>query len=214
MPLLHPTSFAKEWKDTYGGKCAILGNGPSLPHWRRLAKVDCFKIGLERAFWATDELDCLVVVDPQTMSEHRADFVHLTPHTVLRMSKQMHPDFITPKWRYWNQHGLRRSGQHFNTDIAKHGWVHCCGLAPAIQLAFYLGFREIVLLGVDLRHVDGEKHFYGVDRNCHLDYMQAQVEWLQEARPVMDELGIRLISCTLDSAERTSEKIPFDEVFP
>ncbi len=81
----------------------------------------------------------------------------------------------------------------------------------ALQLAVYMGFKEIVFLGLDLKHRDSDTHFFGQDFHSR---RHEETEFPRMAR--MLSHGVRLLKekkvtvyncspvCTLDCFVRIS----------
>ena len=208
-PNIEPEKFEKEWKGRYKGRCAILMDGPSLPSVEQLARIRCPVICGNKSFERRAP-DIYVMVDPQLSLKIGNNVSMLVPSAKLIMTCYALPNTIAPLTNYWMH--TKDANFHFAEDIAYQGWVLCCVMPCAVQVAVYLGFREIVFCGLDLHFLDG-KHFYPGGKST-TRYMNVQVEWLAKAKPTLDRLGVKLISTTMKSAERVSEKIPFDKMFP
>lgn len=67
-----------------------------------------------------------------------------------------------------------------------------------IQIAVYLGFKEIYLLGVDCNYGNEKKHFVEsgyVDKNAYLNHDKMIVGY-QKAKEYADSHGIKIFNCT------------------
>jgi hypothetical protein len=210
-PNINPESFECNWKDRYlGWQCLIIADGPSCPSREKLEQVRCKVIGTNRAYKRTSRIDMYVMVDPKLTREIGEDLPTHVPGTELRMTAYSCKGSVTPITTLWDD-GLAQ-GRYFEPDLARRGWVMCCVVPAAIQVAYYLGFREMVFAGLDLHFNDG-LHWYPGGKSRQV-YMNHQINWLRLAGPVLKELGVRLINTSMHSAEETCEKMPFGEVFP
>lgn len=209
-PNIDPEAFEREWKNKYPRwQCLIVADGPSCPRRERLEQVRCKVIGTNRAYKRTRKLDIYVMVDPTLTKEIGKDLPKHVPGTELRMTSYPCKGSVTPITTLWTD--AMPEGHYMETDLARRGWVMCCVVPAAIQVAYYLGFREIVFCGLDLHFSDG-LHWYEGGKSRQV-YMNHQINWLRLAGPVLKELGVRLINTSMHSAEKTCEKIPFREVF-
>ncbi len=210
-PTINPAAFEKRWRNRYvGQRCAMLMDGPSLPDAEALKRIDCTVIGTNRSYKRCSP-DIYVIVDPRLTREIGSVLPELTPNAVLRMSAYGASGVIVPKTVRW-MGKARENGYHFSTDIANDGWVLCCVMPCAVQLATYLGFKEIVFCGLDLHFKDG-MHFYP-GGTSHISYMEAQYQWLYLVRETLDEMGVRCINTSMNSAVRCFKLVRFNEVFP
>ena len=54
-----------------------------------------------------------------------------------------------------------RDGKGFGTDCLHYGQPQPCSGFQAVNLALLFGCAKVVLVGFDMRHVDGRSHFFG-----------------------------------------------------
>lgn len=146
-----------KYKDKYNGKrCFILGNGPSLKLTDlRLLKNDVV-FGLNRIYLL------------HNTSPFRLDFHVCVNELVLEQFSKEISDLKIPKFLNWNSRKrFARNDPNtlfvnlsfgifdfFQKDITK---PMCAGGTVtyiALQLAYYMGFSEVVLVGVDHNFVD------------------------------------------------------------
>ncbi len=84
----------------------------------------------------------------------------------------------------------------------------------ALQVAVYLGFREIYLLGLDLRLQHGETHFFGTDYRS-LDHESTEFpkmrRMLTRAAHILDAQGIRVFNCSPTSDLPCFPRIAYEE---
>lgn len=156
-----PAAFLHPWrrdsihklermKDTHlGERCFIIGNGPSLKN-TDLNKLDHeYSIGMNRFYMAFSELgfqtSCLLTVNDLVI-EQCADDIRS-----LRI-----PTFISWRGRKWikpaqNLHYLYTSYllPRFCENASGRIWEGATVTYVAMQLAFHLGFKQVILIGVD-----------------------------------------------------------------
>lgn len=143
-------SRVRAFQNTHRGeRCFILGNGPSLRDTDLSYLEREFSFGLNRIYLLFDELgfattyyvsvNKLVVEQcaeeivqrvpcPKFISYRARDLIEFTPGLVF-----LHP----------------RPGPRFYTDITQGVWEGATVTYVAMQIAFYLGFEKVVLVGVD-----------------------------------------------------------------
>ncbi|MCP4201800.1 MAG: hypothetical protein GY769_07700 [bacterium] len=211
-PNIDPDAFELIYKDCrLGERCLIVADGPSCPPEEVLLRADCAIIGTNRTYRriTSAPLDFYVMVDPGLTREigPRLDEV---VSAGLMLTAFPCKGAMTPTTHIWKR--VRAEGYHFEPDLARKGWVLCCVVACAIQAAHYLGFRELVFAGFDLR-LDRGLHWYEGGKTSQ-PYMDWQQRWLREAWPTMEKLGLRLINTNPETGDPVSRKTTFDEVFP
>jgi hypothetical protein len=160
-------------RDTRVGQtCVIIGNGPSLniTNLNQLAGVPTF--GLNRIFLMYERLGFVptyhAVVNRLVVEQSAAELCALTMPTFTtwpNRSELGNGDSVY----YLN----RLTGPLFSTDIERGVWEGATVTFVAMQVAYYLGFSRVLLVGVDHDFADkGAAHrtveSEGPDRN-HFD---------------------------------------------
>jgi len=83
--------------------------------------------------------------------------------------------------------------------------------ASAINLAYHLGAKRVVLLGYDMRRVDGEPNWHkdhpAKDKNPYELYLRHFKTIARDA----DRLGLEVINCTPNSALTCFPIVPLEE---
>lgn len=85
--------------------------------------------------------------------------------------------------------------------------------AQAINLAMLFGARRILLLGFDMRDVDGRAHWFGQHPEV-LVQVQLYEEWIHKlkiAAPQAKARGVEIINCTPGSALQCFDAKPLEE---
>ncbi len=139
-----------EMRDRYAGeRCFIIGNGPSLANTDLSKLRDEHTFGLNRGYLLFDRIGgpttFLVAVNRYVVEQFGSDLVE-APSTL----------FVSWRSRRWIPRGsevtfVRRSRLFtFSTNPASRGaWEGATVTYVAMQLAFHLGFHEVILVGVD-----------------------------------------------------------------
>jgi hypothetical protein len=137
-------------KDTHSGeRCFIIGNGPSLKNTDLTKLKNEFTFGMNRFYLAFPELGfrtSLLLTVNDLVIEQCAEDIRALPI----------PTFVSWRGRKWiqpadNLHYLYTSYQlpGFSKDASGRLWEGATVTYVAMQLAFYMGFKQVVLIGVD-----------------------------------------------------------------
>ncbi len=137
-------------KDTHAGeRCFIIGNGPSLKNTDLSKLKDEFTIGMNRFYLAFPELGfktSMLLTVNDLVIEQCAEDIRTLPI----------PTFVSWRGRKWiqpapNLHYLYTSYELpcFNGNAAGRMWEGATVTYVAMQLAFHLGFKQVILIGVD-----------------------------------------------------------------
>ena len=201
-------------KDAYLGKRVVLmGNGPSLRQTDWSLLEDEYTIGLNRIYLLHPEMgfypSFYVCVNALVIDQFATDILGI-------------PSVKLIDWEAASKlEGLPEDAacipslptHRFRPDIRR-GW-HTGGTVtfPAMQLAYYLGFRRVILIGVDHRFQSAGPANKVVESegedpdHCHPDYFGKGVKWqlpdLEEsersyvmARTAFGADGREIVDCT------------------
>ncbi len=145
----------KKLENTYAGRrCFIIGNGPSLRQTDLSLLKEEYTFGLNRIYLLFPELgfstSCLLAVNDMVIEQCAAEIQNL-----------ILPKFITWRARYWFHPDPNIT--YLDTDFTGEE-----GFSPgltgrifegftvtnvALQLAYHMGFTEVILIGVDHNYV-------------------------------------------------------------
>lgn len=139
----------RAFKDKHAGqRCFIIGNGPSLNKMDLSLLRDEVTFGLNRIYLLFDR-----------MGFDTTYYVSVNPYVIEQSAQEIDgiegPKFIGWAGRKFLRPGkdtffLRaRSGLDFSTDITRGIWEGATVTYVAMQISYYMGFREVVLIGVD-----------------------------------------------------------------
>ena len=212
-----------------GERCFIIGNGPSL------AKVDLRPLrnevtfGLNRIYLLFEKIGFAttyyVAVNPYVIEQCAADIAALP----------------CPKFISWNsRHDIPsasdmmflrlRQGPRFCTDVVTEGvWDGTTVTYVAMQLAYYMGFRQVILIGVDhefqtkgepnaLMTSEGgdQNHFspdyFGKGFRWQLPDLQTSEQAYHLARHHFQQHGREIVDATVGGKLQVFHKVSYERV--
>jgi hypothetical protein len=220
-----------ELKDRHRGqRCFLIGNGPSLKNTDLSHLKNECTLGQNRIYLAFPELGFSTsyylsvndLVVEQCASEIQA----------LEM-----PSFVSWRARRWlmpqeNLYFLHTTytGEKFATDIRGRVWEGGTVTYTALQVAYYLGFQQVVLVGVDHNYVtqgkpnetvvsqgDDPNHFhpgyFGKGFRWQLPDLLQWEEAYRLARRTYEADGREVIDATVGGKLRVFKRVEYDSLF-
>lgn len=155
-----------KYHNIHSGQCVILGTGPSLTldNLEKLIRANKYVfIGVNTLYKIYSELhwkaDYYCVIDPNTYAYvgedikkyHRSDLfiasnrIKDTDKNVNKFCLNCSSLYKLSKQEYFSEIG-------FSSDITKDVFDGCSVVYASLQIAVYMGFKEIYLLGVDCNY--------------------------------------------------------------
>ena len=225
-------------------RCFVIGNGPSLNRTdlTKLAGEVTFavngfflkapELGWTPTFYVVE--DHLVAEDRKAQIDAFKGPIKLFP-AYLGYCFDASPDTI-----FYN-HLPRKSyprGFDFSTDAAKATYTGCTVTFSCLQLAYYLGFKEIYLIGVDADYAlpkdvekqaaygvgvldmksDDPNHFdpnyFGKGYRWHDPQVEKMVDAYQEARKVAEANNCQILNATVGGKLEVFKRVSYDSLFP
>ncbi|MEN8243256.1 MAG: 6-hydroxymethylpterin diphosphokinase MptE-like protein, partial [Chloroflexota bacterium] len=139
-----------KYKDLHKGeRCVIIGNGPSLNKTDVSKIKDEYTFGMNRIYLAFPdwgfETSYFTSVNDLVIEQCAADIEKLS----------------MPKFLAWRSHGHLNSidqtmflhttyyNPKFSNDVRRRVWESATVTYVTLQLAYYMGFSEVILIGVD-----------------------------------------------------------------
>lgn len=153
-----------------GGRCFIIGNGPSLRYedLEKLRKENEICFGCNRIYLAYPDTewrpDYYVAVDYIIIRKDRARILELGGTRFIRHSYCQTEDWT--KYGIYEFRGIAGPlhEPRISFDMMEGVYTGNTVVYDALQIALYMGFQEIYLLGVDMtagiRYEDEGSHFY------------------------------------------------------
>lgn len=221
-------SYLRQFKDLHAGKrCVIIGNGPSLRNTDLSLLRDEYTFGLNRIYMMFEELGWQtsfhVVINRYVVEQCVDEFKEIeAPLFTTRQNLRYLRG--APDTAYLD----RIIGPWFSRDVTHGVWEGHTVTYVAMQLAYYMGFSEVILVGVDHRFaVSGKPNQLvesaGPDAS-HFDprYFAKGFKWqlpdldnsevsYRLAREAFKESGRSIIDCTVDGALTVFPKLSLGE---
>lgn len=133
-----------------GQRAFIIGNGPSLKNTDLGKLRDEFTFGMNRIYLAFPELG------------FNTTYFVTVNDLVIEQCKQDIASLPMPKFLSWRTHRLFPAGDppatflyttydnpSFSRDVSRRVWESATVTYVALQLAFHMGFSQVILIGVD-----------------------------------------------------------------
>lgn len=222
-----------EYKGIHKGeRCFIIGNGPSLrtDDLEVLAKQReiCFGLNLiHRAYPKTSwRPDYICVSDTLTIKKNIEKIIRnnncplFTADSILRFYEEERMDEKISPFRKLYPNATNDFEYGFSTDITK-GICNANSVAYyALQIAVYMGFGEIFLLGMD--NCDWAYHFdeeYLKDSDiCRENFDEAMESEMvsrafQKAEEASERYGFKIYNATRGGSLEAHERVNFDKLF-
>ncbi len=223
----------------------IIGNGPSLNRTDLSQLRNEVTFCVNGFFLKMPELDWVptyYVVEDHLVAEDRAAAIN-----ALRGPTRLFPSYLGycldpgPDTIFFNHRARERfpHGFDFSTDAADVTYTGCTVTFTCMQLAHYMGFQELYLIGVDASYdipkdveVDARQgstavldmasndpnHFhpdyFGKGMRWHDPQVDKMLEAYAEARRVTDALGRPIYNATIGGALEVFERRAYSRLFP
>jgi Protein of unknown function DUF115 len=218
----------RQFKDIHTGeRCVIIGNGPSLRNTDLSLLRDEYTFGLNRIYLMFDEIGfetTFHVVINQYVVEQWVDDFRKINVPLFTAAQNRHLLDGTANTCYLKS----VIGPWFSRDASRGIWEGHTVTYVAMQLAYYMGFSEVVLIGVDHRFsVSGIPNQLvkatGEDTShFHPRYFAKGFKWqlpdlensevaYDLARRAFEDDGRRIVDATVGGALTVFPKFPLEE---
>lgn len=206
-----------------GERVFIVATGPSLVI-KDLEKLHqnnelCISLnGIFAAFENTDwRPDYYIIADPTVMKTWKDEIISLNAkEKFIADTATIHPEEVGVKWHCVGLWGDKEI-MIFSDDFACNAYVYSTIAHAALQLAVYMGFKEIYLLGVDCTYKKDstDNHFYQPQNQddkarFNLDGMR---KGYLSARVYADKHDIKIYNATRGGELEIFERVDFDSLF-
>lgn len=222
------SSRIRRFRDAYAGqRCVIIGNGPSLKDTDLDLLRNEFTFGLNRIYLLFAELGWEttfhVVVNQLVVEQCAEDFKRIRVPLFTTMPNLT---FLRGAQNavYLNTFNRPR----FFTDVNHGIWEGATVTYVAMQLAYYMGFTEVVLVGVDHRFAvtgpasqvvestgpDGshfDPNYFGKGFRWQLPDLETSEIAYTMARRQFESQGRRIVDATVGGALTVFPKVPIAE---
>lgn len=222
------TAYLRKFKNIHAGeRCVIIGNGPSLNETDLSLLDGEITFGLNRIYLMWDKLGFettyLVVANRYVVAQCADDFRRIKSPLFTMTKNRKHLDGA-PDTGYLSY----LVGPRFSTDASRGIWEGATVTYVAMQLAYYMGFTDVVLIGVDHRFAtSGPNHQVVVSAGpdtSHFDpnYFGKGFKWelpnldtsevaYRLARAKFEEDGRRIVDATVGGALTVFPKMSLQE---
>ena len=218
-------------KDIHTGeRCFIIGNGPSLKNTDLMKLKNEFTFGMNRFYLAFPELGfktSLLLTVNDLVIEQCAEDIRALPI----------PTFVSWRGRKWiqpaqNLHYLYTTYQlpHFSTNAAGRLWEGATVTYVAMQLAYHMGFKQVVLIGVDHNFTtqgkpnttvvsggDDPNHFnasyFGKGFRWQLPDLETSEMAYTMARDAYTAAGREIVDATVGGKLTVFQKVDYESLF-
>jgi uncharacterized Rossmann fold enzyme len=218
-------------KDSHKGeRCFIVGNGPSLKNTDLSRLKNEFAIGMNRVFLASEELgftpSCLVCVNDLVVEQSVPEFnaLQMPKFFSWRASKWLQMD----DWMHFIY--TTYTTPRFATDVRNRVWEGATVTNVCLQLAYHMGFSEVVLIGVDHSFAtkgkpnttvqsegDDPNHFsaayFGKGFRWQLPDLETSEMGYRMARRAYEKAGRRVLDATIGGKLDIFEKVDYQSLF-
>ena len=220
------------FKDIHKGKRAfIIGNGPSLKQTNLTKLKNEFTFGLNRIYLLFPELGFSTTY-----------FVSINDLVIEQCADEIAALSI-PKFIAWHSHRYFHgfpdelmflyttyTGPRFAHDMTRHVWEGATVTNVALQLAFYMGFEKIILIGVDHNFAskgeanktvvstgDDPNHFsanyFGKGFRWQLPDLDTSEIGYQKARDAYRHAGREVVDATVGGKLTIFPKVDYNSLF-
>lgn len=216
----------RKFKDIHKGKrCFIIGNGPSL----RYEDLETLYLNNEICFAANR------IFRAYDNTNWRPDYYLLIDYMLYELEKENIKDMSGIRFirHFYNVEGFYKDENlyemrgayyvpgkpEFSWDIENGVYIGNSVIYDALQIAVYMGFKEIYFLGVDMtfknKSGDEIEHFYKDKKkdNLPVGNIDEVILALEYARRVLDEQEIKLKNATRGGELEVLERVEFDSLF-
>ena len=126
----------------------------------------------------------------------------------------------TPVMKYWpiknkvgNYFNHRLRQKAFSDDILDGVFLGKSVVFTCLQVAYWLGYRKIYLLGVDMNYSGTKTHFFGnASWVPDQDYEVELAPLFRSFSEALQKRGVQVFNCSMDSRVEDFEKVEFDKV--
>lgn len=210
-------NFIRKFENIHaGGRCVIIGNGPSLRDTDLNLLRGEMTFGLNRIYLMFEELGFEtkyhVVVNDLVVEQCAADFRAIRAPLFTTQSNRQFLDGAEN-----TAYLTELAGPRFVKDSSHGVWVGGTVTYVAMQLAYYMGFTEVVLVGVDHRFaVNGpankvvqstgpdtshfDPNYFGAGFKWQLPDLETSEISYALARVEFEKRGRRILDATVDGA--------------
>ena len=214
-----------------GKRCFIIGNGPSLSvtDLEKLEHEITFGVNrIYNIFKSTSWRPTYYCVADKELLLQSLDRINVIKSKVkfIGISMLINPDIKSALYFRLIDNNYYPNYPKISSNICKGIYSASTVTYACLQIAFYMGFKEIYLLGVDHRysvslradgtieHNDVKDHFSETDTLANLPQLDKSTLAYKSAKKYADEHGIKIYNATRGGKLEVFERVDFDSLFP
>lgn len=218
-----------------GGRVFIMGNGPSLEHMDLDRLKGEYTMGTNRVYLLFQDRDWMpsfYLCCNEYVIQQSVDEIRSFESTKILSNRAMHYLKSDQNTAFVRSLFPHRFLDGFSRDVLD-GWnegstvTYCC-----LQLAYTLGFREAILIGVDHSYSAsalGSPHqvvrtgkpdcdhfssrYFGPQTSWQLPDLAGSEQSYRVAKRIFEDTGRRVIDATVGGQLQIFPKVPFDQLF-
>jgi len=214
-----------------GKRCFILGNGPSLKKTDLSKLKNEYTFGMNRIYLGFEEMgyetSFYVSINNLMIEQCAGDIKYLKIPSFVswRGGKR----WLTPQKNLFFLYTTYTEPK-FATDIRNRIWESATVTYVALQIAFYMGFEEVILIGVDhnfetkgkanttiVSQGDDPNHFhsgyFGKGFRWQLPDLEISEVGYQMAREAFEKDGRKILDATIGGKLTIFEKVDYNQLF-
>lgn len=211
-----------------GKRCFIVATGPSL----NIQDLDMLKenkeicISMNSIFYIFDKTAWRP--NYYVMSDHRGFELYQGELDNLPIDNVFLSDNSDAFWKQEHKNNIYYHHHHyeyyfnrlpkFSDDFSMRSYTGATVTYNCMQLAAYMGFKEIYLLGVDFSYGGQQKneayaHFYQEEKRISVGFVDQVTLAYQSAKQYADEHGLKIYNATRGGKLEIFERVEFDNLF-
>jgi FkbM family methyltransferase len=231
----------------HGERIFIVGNGPSLNNTSLNKLEGEYTFGVNRIYLLFNKIDwqpTFYTINDWEVAPDNAQEIKALEDMIFFFPKRFKGLFKSNDTTYWyNSRHPRFKGDDFSYDLTDGAVMGGSVLTLAIQIAYYLGFEPIYLIGVDVDYKildtveqsgtkrfangnlqflkstqdDDPNHFdpryFGKGRRWHNPNIECMIEGFKVCREAIERKGGHIYNATVGGKLEVMERVDFNSIF-
>ena len=220
--------YLEKYKNIHSsGRCFLIGNGPSLTekdldkiYENKVISIGCNKINMifTKTRWRPEYY---VVGDSLVWDEEKDNIKNDIKYFVRKITSDVKPDYCGNVQLYYAKFENYYPGYPtFSDDMTKGVYGGRTVMYDMLQIAVYMGFKEIYLLGVDFSWGEDGRDTHFCKDYMNDDLVRDGMKYKEEerhayisAKNYADAHGIKIYNATRGGHLDVFEKVNFDDLF-
>jgi hypothetical protein len=215
----------------HGKRCFVLGNGPSLKQTDLSLLEGEFSFATNRIYLGFDKSpfrpSYYVCCNELVVEQCAREIAQLAMPKFIAWHNRDLIEFTRDMVFLWTRSGLR---SWFFTDLTEGCWEGSTVTMACLQLAYYMGFSEVVMVGVDHSYqFEGRPHeqvtsqgddpnhfssnYFGRGFRWHLPDLQGSELSYRVAKHMFELDGRRVVDATIGGILQVFEKVDYYGLF-